>query len=116
MSNVAKRMKHWHTLAQRDPGKRFTDLWKSMTSVEWLTHAWAEIRTNKGSRTPGVDGHTADDIDQDRIQHLSVRLRAGTYRPQPVRRVYIPKSNGRKRSLGILTMEDRLVQQAVRMV
>jgi group II intron reverse transcriptase/maturase len=116
MINVAKRMKHWHTLAQRDPGKRFTDLWRAMTSVEWLTQAWAEIRTNTGSRTPGVDGHTGEDVDPARIEQLSVRLRAGTYRPKPVRRVYIPKSNGRKRSLGILTIEDRLVQQAVRMV
>src|SRR3954467_5809905 len=100
MINVAKRMKHWHTLAQRDPGKRFTDLWKAMTSIEWLTHAWAEIRTNKGSRTPGVDGHTVEDIDRARIEHLSVRLRAGSYRPKPVPRVYIPTIPGRNRFPG----------------
>ena len=105
MINVAKRMKHWHTLAQRDPSKRFTELWRAMTSIEWLTQAWAEIRTNSGNQTPGVDGQTAEDMTRDRIQHLSVRLRAGTYRPKPVRRVYIPKGNGRKRSLGILTIE-----------
>ena len=116
MLNVAKKMKHWHTLARRDPSKRFTDLWQSMTSVEWLTQAWVEIRTNRGSQTPGVDGQTGEDVTQARIEQLSVRLRAGTYRPKPVRRVYIPKSNGRRRSLGILTMEDRLVQQALRMV
>jgi len=116
MINVAKRMKHLHTLAKRDPRKRFTALWKMMTTEEWLAQAWEEIRTTKGSQTPGIDGHTAADVDLDRIRQLSARLRAGTYRPKPVRRVYIPKDNGKTRSLGVLTIEDRLVQQALRMV
>jgi retron-type reverse transcriptase len=58
MINVAKRMKHLHTLAKRAPRKRFTALWKMLTTEEWLAQAWEEIRTNKGSQTPGIDGHT----------------------------------------------------------
>jgi group II intron reverse transcriptase/maturase len=87
-----------------------------MSSETWLTQAWEEIRRNKGSRTPGVDRQTAEDISPERIQALSERLRDKTYRPTPVRRVHIPKGNGKSRPLGIPTVEDRIVQQALRMV
>jgi RNA-directed DNA polymerase len=116
MNNVAKEMEHLHALAAADQEKRFDHLWDNMVSEAWLTYAWAEIRTNQGSRTPGIDRRTATDIDPDRIRHLSARLRTNTYRPQSVRRVYIPKRNGKLRPLGIPTIEDRLVQQALRMV
>jgi retron-type reverse transcriptase len=78
--------------------------------------AWEEIRSNKGSTTAGIDTTIAVDIDPERIQSLSKRLKAGQYRPKPVRRVYIPKANGKTRPLGIPTLEDRIVQQALRML
>ena len=109
-------MEHLHKLAANNQDKRFLQLWENMTSEEWLTQAWEEIRRNQGSQTPGIDGRTAKDIDLDRIHRLSKRLHEGTYRPKSVRRVYIPKSNGKQRPLGIPTIEDRLVQQALRMV
>ena len=101
MENVAKEMEHLHTLAVANPDKRFRQLWDHMISEGWLAQAWEEIRRNQGSRTPGIDRWTADDIDLDRIRHLSQKLHEGTYRPQSVRRVYIPKSNGKLRPLGI---------------
>lgn len=116
MNNVAKDMEHLHKLAVANQAKRFSQLWDNMISEAWLTQAWEEIRTNQGSQTPGTDRRTAEDIDLDRIRQLSKKLHAGTYRPQSVRRVYIPKSNGKLRPLGIPTIEDRLVQQALRMV
>jgi group II intron reverse transcriptase/maturase len=116
MNNVSEEMKHLHKLAQRDPGKRFTHLWKLVTDQAWLMQAWEEIRTNKGSMTAGTDNTVATDIDPERISQLSKRLKTGHYRPQPVRRVYIAKSNGKMRPLGIPTLEDRIVQQALRMV
>jgi RNA-directed DNA polymerase len=116
MNNVSEEMKHLHKLAQRDPGKRFTHLWELVTDHRWLMHAWEEIRSNKGSMTAGTDNTVATDIDPERIQGLSERLKTGQYRPRPVRRVFIAKSNGKKRPLGIPTLEDRIVQQAVRMV
>lgn len=116
MNNVAKEMEHLHTLAVKNQDKRFRQLWDHMISEEWLAHAWEEIRSNQGSQTPGIDRRTAADIDLDRIRHLSKKLHEGTYRPQSVRRVYIPKSNGKLRPLGIPTIEDRIVQQALRMV
>jgi hypothetical protein len=55
MNNVSEEMKHLHTLAQRDPDKRFIHLWKLITDQGWLMQAWEEIRTNKGSMTAGTD-------------------------------------------------------------
>ena len=109
-------MEHLHKLAVADQTKRFSQLWDHMISEMWLTQAWEEIRSNQGSQTPGIDRRTGEDIDLDRIHQLSKKLHEGTYRPQSVRRVYIPKSNGTLRPLGIPTIEDRLVQQALRMV
>ena len=116
MNNVAKEMEHLHKLAAEHQTKRFLHLWDNIISEEWLAQAWEEIRTNQGSPTPGIDRRTGRDIDLDRIRQLSQRLHAETYRPQSVRRVYIPKRNGKLRPLGIPTIEDRLVQQALRMV
>ncbi len=116
MINVAKEMEHLNKLAGNNQAKRFTDLWDPMTSEEWVAQAWEEIRRNGGSQTPGIDKETAEDIDLNRIRQLSKTLHDGGYRPKSVRRVYIPKSNGKLRPLGIPTIEDRIVQQAVRMV
>jgi group II intron reverse transcriptase/maturase len=66
--------------------------------------------------TAGIDSVIAVDIDPERIQRLSERLKTGRYQPKPVRRVYIAKGNGKMRPLGIPTLEDRIVQQALRML
>ena len=115
MDNVAKEMEHLHKLAVTDQEKRFQKLWDNMISETWLSQAWEEIRRNKGSQTPGIDTLTAEDVDLPRIRRLSARLRAGTYRPKSVRRTYIPKRNGKLRPLGIPSIEDRIVQQGLRM-
>lgn len=116
MNNVAEEMSHLNKLAKRDPSKRFTQLWHNLTDVKWLAQAWEEIRRNKGSQTPGVNNTVAVDVDLELINRLSQELKAGSYRPSPVRRVLIPKANGKKRPLGISNLEDRIVQQAVRML
>ncbi len=95
MNNVSEEMKHLHKLAKRDSGKRFDHLWELATDPQWLMQAWEEIRSNKGSMTAGIDSTVATDIDPERIQRLSERLKTGKYRPKPVRRVYIAKSNGK---------------------
>lgn len=116
MDNVAKEMEHLHKLAVTHPEKRFQKLWEYIPTELWLSQAWEEIRRNKGSQTPGIDKMTADDIDLPRIHRLCERLRQGTYQPKVVRRTYIPKSNGQLRPLGIPSLEDRIVQQGLRMV
>jgi RNA-directed DNA polymerase len=113
---VAQEMEHLPKLAERSPDKQFTHLWGHLTSETWLTHAWEEIRRNTGSQTPGLDGRTAAHVTPERIGQLSQDLRTHRYRPTPVRRTYSPKANGKRRPLGIATIEDRLVQQALRMV
>jgi group II intron reverse transcriptase/maturase len=116
MNNASEEMKHLHKLAKRNPSKRFEHLWELATDPAWLMQAWEEIRSNKGSMKAGIDTTIAVDIDPERIRSLSKRLKTGQYRPKPVRRVYIPKANGKTRPLGIPTLEDRIVQQALRML
>src|SRR6185503_12947225 len=79
-----------------------------------LEAAWERVRENGGAA--GVDGvslkHFSRNL-QERLAQIHTDLRHKTYRPQPVRRVYIPKSGGGKRPLGIPSIRDRIVQQAL---
>lgn len=79
-----------------------------------LTEALKQVVSNKGA--PGVDGMAVDELEPFIRNHprvLSQAIRDGSFRPSPVKRVYIPKDNGEKRPLGIPTVVDRLVQQAI---
>jgi len=79
-----------------------------------LRRALAQVRRNQGA--PGIDGMTIDDLAaylKDHWTQIRVQLLDGSYRPQPVRRVEIPKASGGTRALGIPTVLDRFVQQAV---
>jgi len=82
-----------------------------------LKKALAQVRRNKGA--PGVDGMTVDDLAaylKDHWPEIRAQLLNGTYQPQPVRRVDIPKASGGTRGLGIPTVLDRFLQQAVMQV
>ena len=82
-----------------------------------LATAWTKVLANKGAA--GVDGQSIERFaarTDDYLAELSAALREGTYFPQAVRRVDIPKGDGRTRPLGIPTVKDRIVQQAVRLV
>jgi len=116
MINVSEEMKQLNKLARRCSEQIRKPLWKLITRPEWLAQAWEEIRRNKGSQTAGADKATAVDVDLDLIHKLAEELKTGTYRPTPVRRVYIPKTNGKTRPLGIPTIKDRIVQQALKML
>src|SRR5215471_16275598 len=115
MINVERTQWHIGKLAKRDPSQRFRRLYRILCDEAWLTTAWEQIRTNKGSKTPGIDGETKDDVGAVLITELATKLKEGKYRPEPVRRVYIPKSNGKRRPLGIPTIQDRIVQSALKM-
>jgi RNA-directed DNA polymerase len=108
-------MQHLHTLAQRNPGTRFDHLWELATAPRWLTQAWEAIRSTKGSLTAGSNATIATDSNPERLHQLSEQWRTEQYRPKPVRRVYIAKSNGKRRPLGLPTLEDRIVQHSVRL-
>jgi group II intron reverse transcriptase/maturase len=97
--------------AKENQGTRFTALLHHMT-VDLLRESFYAL---KRKAAPGVDGVTWQDYEaglEERLVDLHGRVRRGTYRAQPTRRVYIPKSDGRQRPLGIAALEDKVVQQA----
>jgi len=97
--------------AKTNKGHRFRDLYRCLNE-ELIYHAWKSL--NKGAAS-GVDKVTAEAYAQDlhaNIQRLIGRLKTKRYRAKLVRRVYIPKENGKQRPLGIPALEDRLIQSA----
>ena len=105
--------------ARDNPEHRFINLYGLMHWDYWIECAAAAVLARPGSSTAGVDGKTRDaflaDYDN-QINTLRQELKRKTYMPQPVRRTYIPKSDGRQRPLGIPALRDRIVQEALRAI
>ena len=104
--------------AKRHRNRRFHALYDRIFRSDILRQAWEEVRRNGGSA--GQDGVTLEDVEREGVEQflgqIEQDLKAGTYRPKPVLRVYIPKTDGRQRPLGIPTVRDRVVQQACKVV
>ncbi|MFN2624191.1 MAG: group II intron reverse transcriptase/maturase [Chthoniobacterales bacterium] len=113
-----RRQREIESLAAFHEGESPTDTDRIMEEIcEWenLKHAMGQVKANKGSA--GVDGMTVDELpDYRELLVIRDQLRSGMYKPQPVRRVEIPKPDGGVRKLGIPTVLDRFVQQAVMQV
>jgi RNA-directed DNA polymerase len=115
---VGKLQTALHTKAKNSPDYRFYALYDKLYRRDILEWALVRCRNNRGA--PGVDGQSFADIEtygRDQwLDELTEELRNGTYRPRPVRRVYIPKGDGKLRPLGIPCIKDRVVQMAAVLV
>ncbi len=115
---VSELQQSLYRAAKADSARRFHSLYDKVYRTDLLTEAWNTVRANKGAA--GADGKTIEDIEREGVEaflgQISKELKDGTYRPSPLRRVWIPKPNGKRRGLGIPTVKDRVVQTAAKLV
>jgi RNA-directed DNA polymerase len=116
--SVQKLQTALHAKAKAEAGYRFYALYDKISRDDILAHAYAQCRSNKGA--PGVDGQDFADIEAYGVERwlgeLALALRQESYRPDPIRRVFIPKANGKLRPLGISTVRDRVCMTAAMLV
>lgn len=116
--SVRKLQRGLYRAAKSNGARRFHSLYDKVWRQDVLRQAWEDVKTNDGA--PGVDAQSIDAIvasgEDAFVIALGRQLREKTYRPDPVRRVYIPKPKGGQRPLGIPSVTDRVVQTAVRLV
>lgn len=99
-------------VARREKEERFTTIWHHVYNVGRLREAYLSLERTSA---PGIDGETWSaygEALEKNLQDLSTRLKQGSYRAKPVRRVYIPKADGRQRPIGVPVLEDKIVQRA----
>src|SRR4030088_811135 len=116
--SVQKLQTALHAKAKAEAGYRFYALYDKISREDILAHAYAQCRSNKGA--PGVDGQDFADVEVYGVQRwlgeLALALRNETYRPDFIRRVFIPKANGKLRPLGISILRDRVCMTAAMLV
>lgn len=99
-----------------DRSYSFERLYRNLYNPDFFLLAYQNIYASQGNMTPGADGKTIDAMSLNRINSLIESLKNESYQPNPSRRTYIPKKNGKMRPLGIPSFDDKLVQEAARML
>ena len=116
--SVQKLQTALHAKAKAEAGYRFYALYDKTSRDDILAHAYAQCRSNKGA--PGIDGQDFADIEAYGVERwlaeLALALRQEAYRPEPIRRVFIPKANGKLRPLGISSVRDQVCMTAALLV
>ena len=98
---MQKKLSQW---ASENPTEKRRELYNLLCNETWLRVAHHSVNTNQGRETAGIDGKTMNNFNEDlegNLKRLTEALKAKAFEPMPVRRVYIPKANGKKRPLGI---------------
>src|SRR5437016_2204263 len=96
--------------------KTVSKIFRRMLDINLFIAAYTELAKNRGSLTPGIDNETIDGTSLAKLEQLIEEVKNKTFHSTPVRRVYIPKSNGKMRPLGIPGWRDRVVQMVLKMV
>ena len=97
-------------------GYVYDRLYRNLFNREFFLQAYQNIYASQGNMTAGTDGKTIDAMSLERVDRLIAALKDESYQPKPSRRTYIPKKNGKLRPLGIPSIDDKLVQEVVRML
>lgn len=117
-TNPTGEARHGHgSEAEKESSRGKNTLFEKVLDPDNLQAAWKQVKANKGA--PGIDGETIEDFPLFFRKHwesIQAKLRGGFYRPSPVKRIEIPKPDGTKRPLGIPTVLDRVIQQAIAQV
>ena len=95
---------------------KFERLYRNLYNPDFYLLAYQNIYANEGNMTEGADGKTIDGMGMNRINGLIAQMKNHSYQPKPARRTYIKKKNGKLRPLGIPSVDDKLVQEIVRMI
>jgi RNA-directed DNA polymerase len=117
--NVGEMQRKLSLWSSQDKERKFYDLYDFLYDQDWLRLAHDYVKQNAASITAGCDGINMSAFDEEleaNLQQITEELKSETFKPLPVRRVYIPKPNGKTRPLGIPSIKDRIVQEALRMV
>ena len=121
MSDIIKTQRSLALKAKHNPTHQFDHLYRLICQKEWILKALTLVLSNQGAKTAGIDGVTKKafvsvEAQWELVEELHQELREQRFRPAPVRRIHIPKANGKMRPLGIATLKDRVVQMLVKMV